>query len=189
MKKKLTFSVVFQIDDENADIKSYEIVHTVIKSNRRFTYEEVQEIIESGKGDFAEEILQLNKIAQILRKRRFENGAIAFERTEVQFEIDKNGRPISVYFKEQKESHQLIEEFMLLANQTVATHIGKPAKGKKAKTFVYRVHEVPNPDKLRDFSAFVKKFGYHLKTSGKQTLFHRESNKLLDEVQGKKEQT
>ncbi|HOF98923.1 MAG: ribonuclease R [Paludibacteraceae bacterium] len=184
---KLTFSVVFQID-ENADVKGYEIVHTVINSNRRFTYEEVQEIIESGKGDYSAEILQLNKMAQILRKRRFENGAIAFERTEVQFEIDKKGRPISVYFKEQKESHQLIEEFMLLANRTVATHIGKPAKGRKAKTFVYRVHEVPSPDKLRDLSAFVKKFGYHFKTSGKQTSVSKGINKLLDEVQGKKEQ-
>lgn len=184
---KLTYSVIFQIND-NAEIQHYEIAKTVTCSNRRFTYEEAQTIIETGIGEFKEEILTLDRLAKILRKKRFENGAIAFDRVEVRFEIDEKGKPTSVFFKEQKDSNKMIEEFMLLANKTVATHIGKPGKGQKAKTFVYRIHDVPNPDKLNNFAVFIKRFGYNLKTSGKQTAISSSINTLLDEVQGKKEQ-
>ncbi|MBQ5925422.1 MAG: ribonuclease R [Paludibacteraceae bacterium] len=188
---KLAYSVVFQLD-EFAEIKGYEICRTVINSNRRFTYEEAQAIIESGEGDFATEMLKLNELAKILRVKRFAKGAIAFDRVEVRFEIDEKGKPLSVYFKEAKEANKLIEEFMLLANKTVAAHIGKPkgVKGAKAKpkTFVYRVHDVPNPDKLENFSTFIKRFGYKLKTTGKNQEVSSAINNLLDQVVGKREQ-
>lgn len=185
---KLAFSVVFMLD-EFAEIKSFEICRTVINSNRRFTYEEAQEIIETGKGDFKQEILKLNELAKMLRVKRFAKGAIAFERTEVRFDIDETGKPLGVYFKESKEANKLIEEFMLLANKTVAEFIGKPAKrGSKPKTFVYRVHDVPNPDKLSNFSSFIKRFGYKLKTTGKNNEVSSAINNLLDEIEGKKEQ-
>ncbi|HJV76795.1 MAG TPA: ribonuclease R [Paludibacter sp.] len=184
---KLTYSVIFKIND-NAEIQHYEIAKTVTCSNRRFTYEEAQTIIETGVGEYKDEILTLDRLAKILRQKRFENGAIAFDRIEVRFEIDEKGKPTSVFFKEQKDANKMIEEFMLLANKTVATHIGKPGKGQKAKTFVYRIHDVPNPDKLNTFAVFIKRFGYNLKTSGKQTAISSSINALLDEVQGKKEQ-
>jgi len=184
---KLTYSVLFKIND-NAEIQHYQIAKTVTCSNRRFTYEEAQAIIETGDGEYKDEILTLDRLARVLRKKRFENGAIAFDRVEVRFEIDEKGKPTSVFFKEQKDSNKMIEEFMLLANKTVATHIGKPGKGQKAKTFVYRIHDVPNPDKLNNFAVFIKRFGYNLKTSGKQTAISSSINALLDEVQGKKEQ-
>jgi ribonuclease R len=188
---KLAYSVIFHVD-EFADIKHYDICRTVINSNRRFTYEEAQQIIETSEGDYAQEILKLNELAKIMRTKRFAKGAIAFDRVEVRFEIDENGKPISVYFKEAKESNMLIEEFMLLANKTVATHIGKPknAKGAKSKpkTFVYRVHDVPNPDKLENFSTFIKRFGYKLKTTGKNEAVSSAINNLLDQVVGKREQ-
>ena len=188
---KLSYSVVFQLD-EFAEVKSYEICRTVINSNRRFAYEEAQAIIESGEGDYATELLKLNELAKILRVKRFAKGAIAFDRVEVRFEIDEKGKPLSVYFKESKEANKLIEEFMLLANKTVATHIGKPkgVKGAKAKTktFVYRVHDVPNPDKLENFSTFIKRFGYKLKTTGKNQEVSSAINNLLDQVAGKREQ-
>jgi ribonuclease R len=184
---KLTYSVIFQIND-NAQIQHYEIAKTVTCSNRRFAYEEAQTIIETGIGEYKDEILTLDRLAKILRKKRFENGAIAFDRVEVRFEIDEKGKPTSVFFKEQKDANKMIEEFMLLANKTVATHIGRPGKGQKAKTFVYRIHDVPNPDKLNTFAVFIKRFGYNLKTSGKQTAISSSINALLDDVQGKKEQ-
>ena len=186
-EEKLTYSVIFQITDQ-AEIKHYEIAKTVICSDRRFTYEEAQAVIETGKGDYQDEILTLDRLAKLLRQKRFDNGAIAFDRVEVRFEIDEQGKPLSVYFKEQKDANKLIEEFMLLANKTVATHIGKPGKGQNPKTFVYRIHDVPNPDKLENFSQFIKKFGYNLRTSGKQSSVSSSINHLLDEVQGKKEQ-
>lgn len=187
-EEKLTYSVIFHLD-EFAEIKDYQIARTVINSNRRFTYEEAQTIIETGEGDYKEEMLKLNEFAKMLRVRRFAKGAIAFERVEVRFEIDEKGKPVSVFFKEAKESNKLVEEFMLLANRTVATHIGKPQKrGDKPKTFVYRIHDVPNPDKLANFSAFIKRFGYKLKTTGKNTEVSSAINHLLDEVEGKKEQ-
>ena len=186
-EEKLTYSVIFQLTD-NAEIQHYQIAKTVICSNRRFAYEEAQEVIETEKGDYAEELLQLNKLAKMLRAGRFAKGAIAFDRVEVRFEIDDTGKPVSVYFKEQKDANKLIEEFMLLANKTTATHIGKPGKGLKAKTFVYRIHDLPNEDKLQNFSQFIKKFGYSLKTSGKNSAVSTSINQLLDSVQGKKEQ-
>lgn len=184
---KLCYSVIFDLDDE-ARIKNYRIVKTLIRSNRRFTYEEAQERIETGKGDYVEEITRLNNLAQKLRQRRFESGAIAFERYEVRFNLDESGKPLGVYFKESKEANKLVEEFMLLANRTVAAEIGCPRKGQEPKTFVYRVHDEPNPDKLADFSQFVKKFGYNLKATGKKTEVSSSINKLLDAVDGKKEQ-
>lgn len=184
---KLTYSVIFHLTDD-AEIKHYEIAKTVICSDRRFTYEEAQNVIETGEGDYKTEILTLDRLAKTLREKRFASGAIAFDRVEVRFEIDDLGKPISVFFKEQKDSNKLIEEFMLLANKTAASHIGKPGKGLKAKTFVYRIHDVPNPDKLQTFSAFIKRFGYNLKTTGKQSAVSGSINHLLDEVQGKKEQ-
>lgn len=184
---RLTYSVIFKMDDY-AEIKDYQIVRTVIRSNRRFTYEEAQTIIETGEGDYKEEMLKLNELAKLLRVKRFTKGAIAFERTEVRFEIDKNGKPIDIYFREAKESNKLIEEFMLLANQTVATFISKPQKRSKPKTFVYRIHDVPNPDKLANFSEFIRRFGYRLKTTGRNAEVSSSINRLLDEVEGKKEQ-
>lgn len=184
---KLTYSVIFQMTDK-AEIKHYEIAKTVTCSDRRFTYEEAQEVIETGEGDFKNEILTLDRLAKLLRKKRFVEGAIAFDRVEVRFDIDEKGKPISVFFKEQKDANKLIEEFMLLANKTVATHIGKPGRGMKAKTFVYRIHDVPNPDKLQVFSQFIRKFGYSLKVSGKKAAVSGSINALLDDVQGKKEQ-
>lgn len=188
---KLAYSVIFQID-EFAEVKGYEICRTVINSNRQFTYEEAQQIIETGEGDYAQEVLKLNELAKMLRVKRFAKGAIAFDRVEVRFEIDEKGKPLSVYFKEAKESNMLIEEFMLLANKTVAAHIGKPKAVKgaksKAKTFVYRVHDVPNPDKLENFSTFIKRFGYKLKTTGKNEAVSAAINNLLDQVVGKREQ-
>lgn len=184
---KLTYSVVFQMN-ENSDVKHYEIVKTVTRSNRRFTYEEAQEIIETGGGDYKEEILALDKLAKNLRQKRFDKGAIAFDREEVRFEIDENGKPLSVFFKVQKDSNKLIEEFMLLANQTVAAHIGKPGRGQRAKTFIYRIHDTPDPDKLENFSQFISKFGYKLRTTGKQLQISSSINALLDEVEGRKEQ-
>ncbi len=186
-EEKLTYSVIFQMND-NAEVKHYEIAKTVICSNRRFTYEEAQQVIETGEGDFNQEMLTLDRLAKILRQKRFDSGAIAFDRVEVRFEIDEKGKPVSVFFKEQKDANKLIEEFMLLANKTAASHIGKPGKGLKAKTFVYRIHDVPNPDKLQNFSLFIKRFGYNLKTSGRNSAVSGAINHLLDEVQGKKEQ-
>ena len=186
-EEKLTYSVIFLMND-NAEVKHYEIAKTVICSNRRYTYEEAQQVIETGEGDFNQEMLTLDRLAKILRQKRFDSGAIAFDRVEVRFEIDEKGKPVSVFFKEQKDANKLIEEFMLLANKTAASHIGKPGKGLKAKTFVYRIHDVPNPDKLQNFSLFIKRFGYNLKTSGRNSAVSGAINHLLDEVYGKKEQ-
>jgi ribonuclease R len=186
-EEKLTYSVIFQMNDK-AEIQHYQIAKTVICSDRRFTYEEAQAIIENKQGDYSEELLTMDALAKTLRQNRFKQGAIAFDRVEVRFEIDETGKPISVFFKEQKDANKLVEEFMLLANKTVATHIGKPGKGQKAKTFVYRIHDLPNPDKLENFSVFIKRFGYSLKTSGKNTAVSSAINHLLDQVQGKAEQ-
>ncbi len=186
-EEKLTYSCIFTINDL-AEVIDYKIARTVIKSDRRFTYEEAQEIIETGKGDFATEILRLNDLAKKLREKRFASGAIAFERSEVRFEIDDTGKPVSVFFKESKDSNKLIEEFMLLANKYVAQHIGMPRNREKPKTFVYRIHDVPNPEKLSNFATFIKKFGYKIKTDGKKTAVSSSINHLLDQIEGKKEQ-
>ena len=186
-EEKMAFSVIF-VMNEDADVRDYRIVHTVIKSNRRFAYEEAQEIIETGKGDYSEEILELNKLAQILRKKRLDNGAINFDRVEVKFNIDENGKPLSVYFKESKEANKLIEEFMLLANRTVATHIGNVPKNKKPKVLPYRIHDLPDPDKLDNLSQFIARFGYKIRTSGSNIEVSKSINKLLNDIEGKKEQ-
>ena len=184
---KLCYSVIFELND-SADIVRYKIAKTVICSDKRFTYEEAQEIIEKKQGEFVSELLALDTLAKKLRQKRFDLGAIAFDRYEVRFEIDEKGKPLSVYFKEQKDANKLIEEFMLLANKTVAEHIGNVPKGKKAKTFVYRIHDEPNQEKLANFSLFIKRFGYKLKTTGKKKDIANSINHLLDEVTGKKEQ-
>lgn len=186
-EEKLAFSVVFDIT-EKGEVKDSRIVHTVINSDRRFTYEEAQEIIETGKGDFKEEVLMLDTIAKALRERRFAAGAINFDRYEVKFEIDEKGKPINVYFKFSKDANKLVEEFMLLANRTVAEKIGKVPKGKKAKVLPYRIHDLPDPEKLDNLSQFIARFGYKLRTSGTKTEISKSINHLLDDVQGKKEQ-
>lgn len=186
-EEKLTFSVVFQMNGK-AEISNSRIVHTVIRSNRRFSYEEAQQIIETGEGDYKDELLELNKLARILRKNRLANGAIDFDRIEMHFEIDEKGKPVGVYFKESKEANQLIEEFMLLANRTVAERIGKAPKDKKTKVFPYRIHDVPEPDKLEGLNAFVNRFGYKIRTSGKRGEISKSLNRLLRDVKHKKEQ-
>ncbi len=196
---KLCYSVIFTLD-EQANVLKYRIVHTVIRSNRRFTYEEAQERIETQQGDFAPEILILNRLAQLLRKRRFEHGAIAFDREEMRFNIDQNGKPLSVYFKTSQEANMLIEEFMLLANRTVATHIAKgfreeqvdmqrkPVAARIPKTFVYRIHDLPDPEKLQDLSKFIRRFGYNLKTSERKETTARNINKMLGQIKGSPEE-
>lgn len=184
---KLTYSVLFEMNDK-AEVINYRITKAIICSNRRFTYEEAQTIIETEQGDFCEELLAMNALAVQLRANRFKAGAISFERSEVRFQIDEQGKPLSVYFKEAKEANKLVEEFMLLANRTVAEHIGKAKKGDKAKTFVYRIHDEPNQEKLANFSQFISRFGYKLKTSGKKNEISSAINRLLDNVAGKREQ-
>jgi ribonuclease R len=184
---KLCFSVVFEMN-EKAEVRDYRISRTAICSDRRFTYEEAQERIETGKGDFSEEILILDGLAKKLRTKRFAAGAINFDRFEVKFDIDENGKPLRVYFKESSDANKLIEEFMLLANRTVAESIGRIPKSKKAKTFVYRIHDLPDPEKMENFSEFIRRFGYKIKTNGSKTDISKGINKLLDQVQGRKEQ-
>ena len=186
-EEKLAYSAIFEMNDK-AEVKKSRIVKTVIKSDRRFTYEEAQAVIEAGEGEFKEEILKLNELAQILRKNRMASGAVDFDRVEVRFEIDEKGKPLSVYFKESKEANKLIEEFMLLANRTVAERIGKVGKDKKAKVFPYRIHDLPDPDKLENLNWFVNRFGYKIRTSGSKTEVAKSLNKLLHEIKGKKEQ-
>lgn len=186
-EEKLCYSVIFKMD-KDAHVKDYEIVHTVINSDRRFTYEDAQQVIETKEGDMKEEILALDDLAKKLREERFKKGAIAFEREEVRFEIDETGKPIDVYFKVSKDANKLIEEFMLLANRTVAEHIGKAKSGDKAKTFVYRVHDNPDPEKLSNLTQFISRFGYKLNITGKNNEVSSAINNLLDKVQGTKEQ-
>lgn len=181
---KYTYSCIFTMDKE-AKILSSRIVRAVICSDRRFTYEEVQETIETGVGDHANEVLELNRLARILRANRFAAGSIAFDRPEVRFEIDETGKPLSVYIKESKESHQLIEEFMLLANRTVAERIAiGMKKSAQAPTFVYRVHDKPDEGKLNDLSLFVHRFGYQLQTQGGMRQIAQSLNALLERSKG-----
>jgi len=186
-EEKLCHSVIFEMNDK-AEVLKYRIAHTIVKSDSRLTYEDAQAIIETGKGDFSSEILVLNNLAKQLRERRFANGAINFDRYEVKFNLDENGKPLGVYFKESKEANHLIEEFMLLANRTVAEHIGKVPKGKKAKTFVYRVHDVPDIEKLEDFNSFILRFGHKIKTSGTKVDIAKSINSLLDKIKGRPEE-
>ncbi|MBQ1774457.1 MAG: ribonuclease R [Prevotella sp.] len=203
-EEKLCYSVVFVLDDE-AKIHSWRLVHTVIRSDRRFAYEEVQEIITRGdKGTAVGEqknssesnltpsintaILILNQLAQKLREQRFKNGAMRFDREELHFDIDEKGKPTRAYFKRSNEATQLIEEFMLLANRQVAESIGRVPKGKKAKTLPYRIHEQPDPTKLETLRQFITRFGYKVKTMGTKGEISRSLNKLMDDVHGKKEE-
>ena len=186
-EEKLAYSCIFEMDDIG-NVVNHRIVKTVIKRNRLFTYEEAQDIIETGKGDYATEVLTLDRLAKLLRKRRFEEGALDFDRFEVRFDIDDTGHPIDVYFKVSKDANKLVEEFMLLANKQVAMEIGKPAGKKKPKAFVYRVHDNPDPDRLTNFSEIAHRFGYKLKTQGKRIDMNNSINRMLAAVKGRPEE-
>lgn len=183
---KLCYSVIFNINEKGKILKS-RLVKTIINSNQRFSYEEAQKIIENEKGPHSEALLTLNKLAKIIRERRMKDGAISFDKKEVKFRLDEKGKPIEVYFKEQKDAHKLIEEFMLLANREVAERTGKPRVNKKPKTFVYRIHDIPNLEKLTTLSVFVSKLGYKLKIDTRKNI-SESFNKLLEETQGKGEE-
>ena len=213
-EEKLAYSVVFDMDD-NAEVKKFRIVHTVIKSNRRYAYEEVQELIENNRpdpskpfvegvamtaeelekrmkagtlqGENAYQLLTLDRLAKLLRAKRFANGSVKFDREEMRFDIDSTGKPVRCYFKRSKDANKLIEEFMLLANRTVAESVGKVPKGKKAKTLPYRVHDDPDPQKLETLRSFVVKFGYKMKSTGPRGATARAINALMDECQGRTE--
>jgi len=183
---KLCFAAVFELD-EQANIQSEWYGRTVIHSDRRFSYEEAQEVIENKEGDYAQEILKLNELAYILRDRKFKNGAISFESTEVKFKLDEAGKPIGVYVKERKDAHKLIEDYMLLANRKVAEFIAKKTKGKDKLTFVYRVHDSPNMETLNTFATFASRFGYKINTKSDKEIA-KSLNNLMADVEGKKEQ-
>ncbi len=180
---KLTYSAVFEMDDE-ARVLSQWFGRTVIKSDRRFSYGEAQKIIDTEKGDMKKELLTLDRLARILRKRRFESGAFSFEKTEIEFDLDEKGKPVGIRFREMGTSNQLVEEFMLLANRRVAEFIGKERRG---KTFVYRVHDKPDPEKISNFSHFIKRFGHKLPVDGKSSL-PKAMNRLMKDIAGRKEQ-
>lgn len=184
---KLTFSCIFEMN-ENAEVLQSRIARTVTRSNRRFTYEEAQNVIETGEGDYCEEILTLDRMAKILRKNRYENGSVEFDRVEVRFDIDETGHPVGVYFKESKDANKLIEEFMLLANRTVAAAIGRPDGKRKAKAFVYRIHDMPDPGKLADLSKIARTFGYKVKETGSSRQVNRSINQMLVAVKGRGEE-
>lgn len=183
---KLTFSAVFQMSPKG-QVKQYWLGKTVIHSNHRFTYEEVQEIIEKEDGLYVDEILLLNNIAQRLRKKRFDAGAINFSSSEVRFKLDDKGKPIGIIVKESKEAHQLIEEFMLLANKYVAENVSKIEINKKPIPFAYRVHDLPSEEKLLPFMAFARKFGHKFDTSSPDKIAES-FNTMLKDVEGKPEQ-
>ena len=186
-EEKLAYSVVLEMDDQ-ATVHASRIVHTVIRSDRRFTYDEAQQIIESGEGEYRDEMLQLDRLAKILREQRFQAGAINFDRYEVKFHLDSKGHPTGVYFKVSKDANKLVEEFMLLANRTVAERIGKVPRGQKAKVFPYRIHDLPDPEKLDNLAQFIARFGYKLRTTGTKSDVSKSINRLLDDVQGRKEE-
>ena len=201
---KLAYSVIFNLDDE-ANVKDYRIVHTIIRSNRRYAYEEVQEILEANgvidgtgepapkapkggyKGENADKLVTLDRLAKLLRAKRFKAGAVKFDREELHFDIDEHGKPIRCYFKRSRDANKLIEEFMLLANRTVAESIGKTKKGRKAKTLPYRIHDNPDPQKMETLRQFIVKFGYKVKTDGTKGAMARSLNKLMDDCDGRPE--
>jgi len=185
-EEKLCFSAVFELDEEAHIINEW-FGRTVIYSDKRFAYEEVQEIIENKEGDYVSEILKLNGLAYKLRDRKFKHGAINFESTEVKFKLDEQGKPIGVYVKERKDAHKLIEDFMLLANRRVAEFIAKKGKGKHKLTFVYRAHDTPKEDSLINFAQFASKFGHKISMKSDRDTA-RSLNKLMADVEGKKEQ-
>lgn len=201
---KLAYSVIFNLDDA-ANVKDYRIVHTIIRSNRRYAYEEVQEILEANgvidgtgepapkapkggyKGENADKLVTLDHLAKLLRAKRFKAGAVKFDREELHFDIDEHGKPIRCYFKRSRDANKLIEEFMLLANRTVAESIGKIKKGRKAKTLPYRIHDNPDPQKMETLRQFIVKFGYKVKTDGTKGAMARSLNKLMDDCDGRPE--
>jgi len=201
---KLAYSVIFNLDDE-ANVKDYRIVHTIIRSNRRYAYEEVQEILEANgvidgtgepapkapkggyKGENADKLVTLDRLAKLLRAKRFKAGAVKFDREELHFDIDEHGKPLRCYFKRSRDANKLIEEFMLLANRTVAESIGKIKKGRKAKTLPYRIHDNPDPQKMETLRQFIVKFGYKVKTDGTKGAMARSLNKLMDDCDGRPE--
>jgi len=183
---RLVFSAVFEMD-RKANVVAEWFGKGIIHSDRRFSYEEAQEILDRKSGEFAEELMTLNELAYLLRERKFKHGAIAFETTEVKFRLDENGKPLGVFVKERKDAHKLIEDFMLLANKRVAEFIGKQGKGNQKKTFVYRVHDAPNPETIAGFAQFAARFGYKLNTrSDRETA--RSLNALMERIEGTKEQ-
>ena len=204
-EEKLTYSAVFNINAAG-EVKSWRLVHAVIKSNRRFAYEEVQKILEDNgvkegtgepappagpggyRGEYADELITLDRIAKKLRAARFKNGSVKFDREEMRFDVDEKGKPIRCYFKKSKDANKLIEEFMLLSNRYVAESVGKVKKGQKAKTLPYRIHDQPDPTKLETLREFAVKFGYKLKTGGTKGEITRSLNKLMDDCQGRREQ-
>ncbi len=205
-EEKLCYSVIFQMDDE-ANVKKWHLAHTVIKSNRRYAYEEVQKILEDNgvkdgtgepappatkknpyKGEYATELITLDALAKKLRASRFKNGSVKFDREELHFDIDEKGKPVKAYFKVSKDANKLIEEFMLLANKTVAESIGRVKKGVKAKTLPYRIHDQPDPQKLENLRQFVSKFGYKVKTSGTKGAITKSLNALMADAEGTREQ-
>ena len=203
---KLCYSVIFKMD-EQANIKDWHLAHTIIRSNRRFAYEEAQAILEQNgvvdgsgepappatkknpyQGEFAEELIMLDRMAKCLRAERFKNGAVKFESEELHFDVDEKGKPVKCYFKRSKDANKLIEEFMLLANRTVAESVGRVKKGTKAKTLPYRIHDQPDPTKLENLREFIVKFGYRLKTAGTKGAISRSLNSLMEECEGTNEQ-
>lgn len=201
---KLTYSVIFELNDD-AEVNSYRIAHTIIRSNRRYCYEEAQQVLEDNgvvdgqgepakpvdgkfKDEYGWELCTLDRLAKLLRKQRFKNGSVKFDSEELHFDVDEKGHPIRCYYKRSKDANKLVEEFMLLANRTVAESVGKVKKGRKPKTFPYRIHENPDPQKMETLRAFAVKFGYKVKTDGTQGAIARSLNKLMDETEGKREQ-
>ena len=182
---KLTFAAVFEVD-EKGKIHDQWFGRTIIHSDKRFSYEDAQQVLESGLGPFVEELTILNDLAKKLRKERFSKGAINFETTEVKFKLDEKGRPLAVIPKIRKDAHKLIEEFMLLANKQVATFIFDFKKGKEKNTFVYRIHDFPDPDKVKDFALFAKQFGHRINVE--EASISNSLNKLMTEIEGKPEQ-
>ena len=190
-EEKLCFSAVFEMNQQARVVNSW-FGRTIILSDRRFTYDEAQQIIETGKGDFAEEILKANEIAQLLRKNRFKKGSFEFERVEVKFNIDEKGTPLGVFFKESKDSNKLVEEFMLLANKKVAELVGRKKESRgdllnNSRTFVYRIHDKPNIEKLESFARIAGRFGHRMNATNLKNVSF-EMNRVLKDVQGKREQ-
>jgi ribonuclease R len=182
---KLTFAAVFEMDENGKVIKEW-FGRTIIHSDKRFSYEEAQTVLETGLGPFVEELTILNDLAKKLRKERFSKGAVNFETTEVKFKLDEKGKPLAVIPKIRKDAHKLIEEFMLLANKHVATFIYEYKKGKEKNVFVYRIHDFPDPDKVKDFAMFAKQFGH--KMNVEETTISRSLNRLMEDIEGKPEQ-
>jgi ribonuclease R len=183
---KCCYAAVFKMDDK-ATIKDVWFGRTLIHSQKRFTYDEAQEILEGKDGPFKEELLKLNELAHILRNNRFKNGSISFEAPETKFKLDDNGKPIGVFVKERKDAHKLIEDFMLLANKAVATYIGKERNQNGKVPFVYRVHDLPDPERLIDFQLFAQKFGHKVQLNNPKQIA-RELNRLMIEIEGTPEQ-